>query len=152
MSIGIRNSFRLTASQTVSASTTLVVLGANTTGNSFSIALNALQRVHLRVWFLFTLGATGGFKFQFVVPGSPGNFAAGFVVNDTVTPAVLSASQAASAAFANALAVAGTHILNAECDYTNGSVAGTITFQFACNSAANGITVIQGGWMDATFL
>lgn len=153
MSIGVRNSFRLTATQTVAASTALVVLGANTTGNSFSIPLLALQRVHLRVNFIFTIGATGGFKFQFVVPATPGNFAASLAVYDTVTPGLVApTSQVATAAYANALAVAGTHVLNAECDYTNGATAGSISFQFACNSAANSIAVIQGAWMDATYL
>lgn len=152
MSIGIRNSFRLAATHTVAASTSLVILGANTTGNSFSIALNALQRIHIRLQSLFTIGATGGFKFQWVVPANPGNYAAAFNVIDTTNAVNVPDTLVATAAFANALAVAATHQLNTEIDYTNGSTAGTISFQFACNSAANSIAMIQGAWMDVTYL
>jgi hypothetical protein len=152
MSIGIRNSFRLAASQTVTASTTLVILGANTTGNSFSIPLNALQRVHCRLQGLLTIAATGGFKFQWVVPATPGNYAAAFNVIDTTNAVNVPGTLVATAAFANALAVAATHQLNTEIDYTNGATAGALTFQFACNSAANAITMVQGAWMDVTFL
>jgi hypothetical protein len=147
---GIRNSFRLTADQTVAASTALITMGANTAGNSFSIPLSALQKVHLRFNGRFTLGATGGYKFQVVVPASPGNFGLSYVVTDTVTPATVVGQQAASAAFANALAVAGTHFINFECDYVNGVTAGNLLVQFACNSAANSIVLLQGAWLDYT--
>jgi hypothetical protein len=152
MSIGIRTSLRLAASQTVAATVTLAVLGANTTGNSFSVALTAGQRVHIRLQSLFTLAATGGFRFQWVVPAAPGNFAAAFNVIDTTNAVNVPATQVATAAFANALAVAATHQLNTEIDYTNGVNAGTISFQFACNSAANSIIMIQGAWADITLV
>lgn len=152
MAIGIRTSLRLAATQTVAASTVLVILGANTTGNSFSVPLLALQRVHIRLWSLFTLGATGGFKFQWVVPATPGNIASSFNVIDTTNAVNVPGTEVTSVAFANALAVAATHQLSSEIDYTNGVVPGAITFQFACNSAANSIAMIQGAWADITML
>jgi hypothetical protein len=47
------------------------------------------------------------------------------------------------------LAVAGNHILEMEGDFV-ASAAGTLKLQFACNSAANGITVLQGLVMEIT--
>lgn len=152
MSIGIRNSFRLTASQTVAASTVLVTMGANTTGNSFQFNLGIAQRAHIRGWVPFTLGATGGYKFQIASTQTLTNFVNTYIVEDTVTPAQITGIQTSSAAFANALAVAGNHFLNFDCDVLMGSTAGVVSLQFACNSAANSIIALQGAWMDVTFL
>lgn len=152
MSIGIRNSFRLTASQTVAASTVLVVLGSNTTGNSFQFNLGAAQKAHIRGIIPFTLGATGGYKFQIVGSQTFTNFLNTYIVQDTVTPAQIVGIQTSSAAFANALAVAGNQFLNFDCDVLMGATAGIVSLQFACNSAANSIIALQGGFIDVTFL
>ncbi len=143
--LGIVNHVRLAANLAVSASTTLVTL------TGFSVPLAALQKVHCKLHLPFSLGATGGYKFQWIVPSSPGNFINTYIVEDTVTPAQITGIQTSSAAFANALAVAGNHFLDTEVDYVNGVTAGTISFQFACNSAANAITALQGAWMEVVF-
>lgn len=152
MSIGIRNSFRLATSQAVAASTTLVVLGSNTTGNSFQFNLGVAQKAHIRGIIPFTVGATGGYKFQIVSSQTLTNFLNTYIVQDTVTPAQITGIQTSSAAFANALAVAGSHFLNFDCDVLMGSTAGVVSFQFACNSAANSITALAGAFMDVTFV
>ncbi len=140
--VGIQSIFRKTANQTVTASTTLVSLGL-----LIPIAVN--QKMHVRAVVPFTIGATGGFKFQFVVPAVPTSFNNVCTVIDTVTTGVLGTVQNSSAAFANALAVAGTHILYMDLDFVNGATAGNIDFQFACNSAANAITVLLGATVEA---
>lgn len=149
-SIGIRNSCRLSANQAVAASVVLVTLGLTT--NAFAIPLAALQRVHVKLHLWFTLGATGGFKFQLTSPAAPGNAQQSFIAQDTVTPAQIVGQAATLASIANALAVAGTHFIDIEADYVNGVNAGSLLFQFACNSAANSITVLQGSWMDVVFV
>jgi hypothetical protein len=139
---GIQSIFRKTANQAVAASVTLVSLGL-----LIPVAIN--QRIHIRFTGGFTIGASGGFKFQFVVPAAPTSFNNVCTVIDTVTPGVLGTVQTSSAAFANALAVAGTHSLYMDLDFVNGATAGNIDFQFACNSAANGITMLLGATVEA---
>lgn len=150
--IGIRNSIILTTAQSVNASTALVVMGANTAGNEFQFNLGANKRAKIIGCIPFTLGATGGYKFQIVGSQSFGSFVNTYIVEDTVTPAQIVGYQNASAAFANALAVAGNHFLNFNCTVKMGSTAGIVSLQFACNSAANGITANEGATMDVTFL
>ncbi len=145
MSIGNRLYFRKSADQAVAASVTLV----DCTDLSVPIAANQKARIYLFV--PFTLGATGGYKFQIVVPAAGTSFKNSYKVIDAVTapPVFVEAdTQTSSAAFANALAVAGTHQLVCEIDIVNGATAGTIKLQFACNSAANSITALAGGYMD----
>ena len=156
MNNGISSYVRLVTAQAVAASTTLVTLGSTGTGNSafqFGTTVSpmaAAAKVHLSIRLAFTIGATGGFKFQLIPPATPGNFTMTGFVMDTVTPATIPVAQnPTAAAFANALAVAGTHLFHAEVDYTNGVTAGTLALQFACNSAANSITVLPGSWMSA---
>lgn len=140
--IGIRNAFFVSADVTVSASVTLV-----TTGLTAPIAVNQSMKIHC--WVPFTIGATGGFKFQLVVPSGGTIFLADYLVEDVVTPAqIVSSVQTSSAAFANALAVAGTHWMYLDAFIINGATAGNVDLQFACNSAANGITVKRGSFMD----
>jgi len=140
--VGIQKIFRKDANQAVAASTALVSLGL-----LLPIAVN--QKMHVRLVASFTLGATGGFKFQFVVPAAPTSFNNVCLVIDNVTPGVLGTVQTSSAAFANALAVAGTHSLYMDLDFVNGATAGNIDFQFACNSAANSITMLLGTTVEA---
>lgn len=152
MSIGIRNSFRLTASQTVTASVTQVIMGANTSGNSFQFNLGVAQRAHIRGVVPFTLGASGGYKFQILSSQTLTNFVNTYIVYDAVTPATIVDVQTSSAAFANALAVAGNHFLNFDCDLLMGATAGIVSLQFACNSAAGAIIALQGAFIDVTFV
>jgi len=147
MAIGLRKFFRKAADQAVAASTTLV----DCTDLAIPVAVG--QKVHLRMFIPFTVGATGGFKFQLVDPGSS-NFRVSFTAIDGVTAAPgsqVSIVQAVSAAFANAWAVAGTHqmIIEGEVIVTT---AGSLKLQMACNSAANSITVLKGASIDVTIL
>ena len=145
--IGNRLVFRLAVAQAVTNSTVLV----DATGLSTSIAAN--QKVHIRFYLPFSVGAAGGLKFQIVGPAAPTNVQTGIVIFDTVTPAVISGQQTSSTAFSNALAVAGSHYGWVECDWNNGSTAGNIGLQIAQNSS-NGtpFTLLQGAWMEVTKL
>ena len=141
MSIGIRNFFRMSADVPVAASTVLV-----TTGLKSPIAANQSQKI--RVWLPFTVGATGGIKIQVVVPAGGTLFNATIMLVDTVSPAITTAIQNSSAAFSNALAAAGQHWIAIEAFIINGTTAGNVDIQIACNSAANAITALKGGSMD----
>ena len=145
MSIGNRLFFRKTANQTVAASTVLV----DCTG--LTVPFTANQIGHIRIVVPFTLGSSGGYKFQIVTPAAPAQFGNFFVVTDGVTAspgAIIAGYQSSSAAFNNALAVAGTHKLECEFDFINGTTAGDVVLQFACNSAANSIIALAGAYMD----
>lgn len=145
---GISSYAKLTANQAVAASVVPVILGANTTGNSFSVAVNAGSKWRFKLRLVFSVGATGGLRFQWVVPAAPTLFSSTTVIYDTVTSAVITPTpQTSSAAITNALAVAGTHFADLTC-YVENSVAGTISFQFACNTAANAITAFAGSIME----
>ena len=139
--IGLRTMYKVAANVVVNASTVLV-----TTGLTSPIAVNQTQNI--RAWIPFTVGATGGFKFQLLVPAGGTLFEASWEVNDPVTPSTVLALQNASAAFANALAVAGSHWVKLDATIVNGATAGNVDLQVACNSAANGITVLASAWMD----
>jgi hypothetical protein len=156
MNPGIQSFVRIVTAQAVAASVTPVTLGSVGTGNfpfqigSTSVPLAALAKVHLSIRLMFTLGATGGFRFIVVPPATPGNFTMTGLVYDVTTPTPFPVAQNPTAvAFANASAVAGNYTAAFEVDYTNGATAGTLAFQFACNTAANAITVLPGSWMMA---
>lgn len=149
MSLGIRSFFRKAALQTVTASVTLVDC------TDLIVPVGAGQIVSIDLFLPFTLGASGGYKFQILVPAGGVSFQNNYVVTDGVTAspgAIIAATQTSSAAFANALAVAGTHQLSAHIDIVNGVNAGNITLQFACNSAAGAIIALAGGKMDVVKL
>lgn len=108
------------------------------------IAANATQ--HLTYWIPITVGATGGIRAQVVVPAAGTAFIATFYLRDTVTPGTVTAEQTASAAFTNALAVAGNHWLEIKVTVVNGANAGTVDLQMAQNTAdANSLTILRGG-------
>lgn len=104
----------------------------------FEVALSAGQRINWEVMALFTLGATGGFRFLANGPAAPTTFNASFRIVDLTTGApagtLYNFGQAAEAAVANASAVAGTYQL-----FAYGTVvanaAGTFAFQFAQNTS-----------------
>ncbi len=139
----ITNGATLNAAQTVTASTALVTM------TGFTQALAISQRIHFRIYVPFTLGATGGYKFQVVLSQAPALFVNTFIVTDTVTPASIVGYQTSSAAFANALAVAGNHFLNCEGQVVgSATLASVLSFQFACNSAANAIIANVGAFIQ----
>lgn len=150
MSLGIRSIYRLAASQTVAASVTLVDLTAIT----YPISASAIgSKIHFRIKGGFTLGATGGFKFRLDGPTST-NYQNCETVTDGVTAApgsVVASCITTLTDFANALAVAGNHILEMEGDFVP-SAAGNLKLQFACNSAANSIIMLQGLVMEITIV
>lgn len=139
--VGIRNFFRVAANVQVAASTVLV-----TTGLTSPIAINQKQKV--RIWMPFTVGATGGLKVQIVLPAAFTSIVVSYRLTDTVTPASIVAIATNNNAFANALAVAGTHWIEIEADVVNGANAGNLDVQVACNSAANAFTCLAGASMD----
>lgn len=140
--IGIRNFFTVAADIVVTNSAALV-----TTGLTSPIAANQTQKI--RAWIPFTVGATGGVRAQIVVPAGGTLFEATFRLTDTVTPATIPAEQQASAAFTNALAVAGDHWLEIEATIINGATAGNVDIQMAQDTAdALSLTISRGGSMD----
>ena len=139
--IGIRVAAKVAADVTVTASTTLVTVGLTST-----IAANQQQKI--RAWIPFSVGATGGVKMQIVIPAVPTGIITTVTLFDNITPAVITAVQTSSTPFANALAAAGNHFMIVEADIYNGATAGAVDIQMACNSAANALTVLKGGWME----
>jgi len=104
----------------------------------------------------FSVGASGGFKFQLTSSQTLVDYSMNWEAIDGVTAspgAQVALVNVAQVAFANAWAVAGNHTCNG-----NGSLKGhatlssTVTLQFACNSAANAINVLKGAYMKVTLL
>lgn len=142
MALGIRNFFQILANIVVTNSAALV-----TTGLTSPIAAGQTQK--LRAWIPFTVGATGGVRAQIVVPAGGVLFNATILLYNTVAPSITSAAQAASAAFTNALANAGTHWLLIEATIVNGATAGNVDIQLAQNTAdALSLTILRGGTME----
>lgn len=142
MAIGIRTFFQTVANLVVTNSAALV-----TTGLTSPIAAGQTQRV--RFWVPFTVGATGGVRAQVVVPAGGTIFIASIALYNTVAPALTTATQAASAAFTNALANAGTHWLAIDATIVNGATAGNVDLQMAQNTAdALSLTVLRGATLE----
>lgn len=138
MAIGIRTFFQKTADQLVTNSAALI-----TTGLTSPIAAGQTQK--LSFWVPFSVGATGGVRAQLVVPAGGTIFNATIRLNNTVAPSSTIAAQAASAAFTNALANAGTHWLEIEATIVNGATAGNVDLQMAQNTAdALTLTILRG--------
>lgn len=134
---GIVNNLVKPAAQVI-ASATLVSIGL-----SSNIAANQTQK--LRWWVPFTVGATGGVRLQIVVPAGGVIFNATIKLFNTVAPSITTAAQAASAAFTNALANAGTHWVEVEATIVNGTTAGTVDLQMGQNTTdALTLTVLRG--------
>ncbi len=139
MSIGIRTFFQILANIVVTSSAALV-----TTGLTSPIAAGQTQK--LRFWVPFSVGATGGVRAQLVVPAGGVIFNATILLYNTVAPSMTSAAQAASAAFTNALANAGTHWMLVEATIVNGATAGNVDLQMAQNTSdVLSLTILRGG-------
>lgn len=116
------------------------------TGFTFDLA--AAKQLWWRVRGVFTLGATGGFRFRANSSAAPTAYNAEFAVIDVTTPATFFAAQSAAADFTNASAVASNYSLNAS-GYIIANAATTFSFQFAQNnSTANAITLLRGMTME----
>lgn len=140
--IGIRTFYQVAADIVVTSSVALV-----TTGLTSPVAANETQ--HIRAWIPVTVGATGGLRAQIVVPAGGTLFEATIALYNTVAPSLTTAIQAASAAFTNALANAGSHWLAIEGYILNGLTAGNIDIQMAQNTSDPlSLTILKGGFMD----
>lgn len=130
----------LQTSQAVASSVAPVTVGASGANNNpFSVALRAGDRIAWEIVALFTLGATGGFRFLANGPAAVTTYNAQFNVVDLTTGAPAGTpfnfGQTAEAAVANASAVAGTYQLRARGSVINGAAADTFAFQFAQNTS-----------------
>jgi hypothetical protein len=140
--MGIRRFFQILANIVITSSVALV-----TTGLTSPIAANETQR--LRWWVPVTVGATGGLRAQIVVPAGGILFISSIKLFNTVAPALVTATQAASAAFTNALANAGTHWLEIDATIVNGTTAGNVDLQMAQNTSdALSLTILRGGTLE----
>lgn len=149
MSIGLRTFFRKSANQQVAASTALVSC------TDLTVPVAANQKISIKYVLPFSVGATGGFKFNVAVPaGGTAYMAAMFAFDGvTVAPGVQVGQVITAAAdFANAWAVAGNHRCVIEVLIENGATAGNIDLKFACNSAANAINILRGATADVVTL
>lgn len=145
MSTGIKNVFRLAATQSVTSSTALV------TATGLSIPIAANQELHIRGCLVVTVGAAGGVAAQLTAPAAPTYYLNSWQLNNTVAPSTATAVQAAQATFGNALANAGTHFIWFEFHLVNGVTAGTVAVQFAQNSSnATACQLLRGSWMETT--
>lgn len=143
MSIGIKNVFRVAATQSVAASIVLV----DATGLTINIAANT--ELHIRWHLTITVGAAGGVRLQVVVPAGGTSFNNDITLANTVAPATVYANQPSSAAFTNALANAGNHFIDMETHIVNGATAGVVKLQFAQNTSdATAIQLLRGSWME----
>jgi hypothetical protein len=140
--IGLRTFFLTVANQVITSSAALV-----STGLTSPIAANQTQK--LRFWVPFSVGATGGVRAQIVVPAGGVIFNATIKLYNSVAPSLTTAVQAASAAFTNALANAGTHWLEIEVTIVNGATAGNVDLQMAQNTSdVLSLTILRGGSCD----
>ncbi len=135
---GIQSINFLAIAQAVTSSVVLV----DATG--FTKAIGAGTKLYVEVDGVFTLGATGGFRFRINSSSAPTTYNAGFQVVDETTPATFNDAQAAAADFTNASAVASNYTLRAWAEIV-ANAATTVSFQFAQNnSTANPITLLAG--------
>lgn len=145
MSIGIKNAFRLAASQAVTNSAVLVAVP------SLSNAIAAGQIMHLRWYLAFSVGAAGGIRLQITTPAGIASFGNSILLVNTVAPATVPAFQTSSVVFNNALANAGNHFMYMETDIVNGATAGRIGLSIAQDTAnATPVNLFMGSWLETT--
>lgn len=141
----IRTINRLATDQLVTSS----IVPVDITG--FSFALTAGKTLMWRVRAVFTLGATGGFRFLAHNTSAPTEYNFEATVRDLTTPATLSGTSAGAlteAAFANASAVASNYQLEAS-GLVTANLATTFSFQFAQNTSdVLSITMQAGATME----
>lgn len=141
---GITNTYLKAANTAITSNAVLATIGLST-------PIAAGQKKKCVWWIPFTLGATGGIRFQVTVPAGGAAFAATAQINNTVAPGVTIAAQTASAVITNALANAGTHWIKVEAYVENGATAGTVDLQMAQNTSdVLTLTVLEGGSLVET--
>jgi hypothetical protein len=135
---GIQSMNNLAADQPVASS----IVPVDITG--FTKSLPAGARIKWRVQGIFTLGATGGFRFLAHNTSAPATYNATFLVIDETTPARFQDVQTTEAAFANASAVAGNYSFRAF-GTVIANAATTFSIQFAQNTSdVLPITMLKG--------
>jgi hypothetical protein len=143
--IGIRTVIFVPAAVTTISNTVL----APVTGLTQAVAPHS--QWYFKFWIPFSVGATGGVKFQVVAPAAPTIYLLSWKLYQPGAPGTLldTAVQVASAAFANAAAGALNDFMEADMHFVNGATAGNVQLQFAQNSSvASAITILQGGRME----
>lgn len=137
---------RSATDQAVAASVTLV------TATGFTFVLGATKTILIKASLPFSVGASGGFKFQLTSSQTLVDYLAAWEAIDGVTAspgAQVASVQVAQAAFANAWAVAGNHLCNLYASLKgHATLASTISLQIACNSAANAFTLLKGAMFE----
>lgn len=127
---------------TADLSTNTDIVPNDITGFTFN--LQAAGRLRWFIRGVFTLGATGGFRFVANSTVAPTTYNAEWLAFDETTPATFRDAQIAQADFTNASAVAGNYILQGFGEIT-AAAATVFSLQFAQNnSTANNITLRAG--------
>lgn len=131
--------FNLPADQPLDSSIALIDI------TGFTLPVRANQRIAWLFFASFTLGATGGFRFQPTAPAGISDIATQWFAAEATTPASFVLSAITQTPFTNAAAVAATYLVKASGSITIGSTAGNFSMQFAQNnSTANPITIKAG--------
>lgn len=139
MSLHLPEQIFKAAAQSVVSSTALVDI------TGFVVPVAVGQVVHWELDGLFTLGATGGFRFQPTCPAGITDISSGWYSAEAVTPTRLDFPATTQTPFTNAAAVAATYIVKAKGSFTVGATAGNFSMQFAQNnSTANAIAIVAG--------
>ncbi len=126
----------LVLDQQVVSSIVPVTIGSVGTGNNpFQILLNPGARVKWKLRGIFTLGATGGFRFRADTAQAAARYNAEYTIRQNTTPAVFGAPLLAEADFANAAAVAADYEINAQGIFVQGATAGLVSLMFAQNTS-----------------
>ena len=144
--IGIRTVLFVPAAVTTISNTVLAPV------TNLSVAIAKATTWWFRFWIPFSVGATGGVKFEVVVPAAPTLYTLAWkLIQGGTGPGTLldTAVESAPAAFANAAAGAGSNFMECTLFLINGVNAGNVQLQFAQNSSvAATLTIIQGGIME----
>lgn len=145
----IFNAQTLEQDESVVSSIVPVTIGASSQATQpFSFSLAAFQRIYWELNGIFTLGATGGFRFQANTPAGFSIYNAVWNLYEDTTPNnfefIFPTSLGIQDA-TNASGVADNYIVRAYGAVTNGATPGTFALQYAQNnSTANPITMLAG--------
>jgi hypothetical protein len=138
MGLGVRTFFDTTAASVITSNATPFTSGLTS-------PIPANQRQFLQWWVPFTVGATGGIRWQVTVPAGGVLFQLRGQIFNTVTPAVIQFEQQASAVLNNALAVAGDHTLCIQATIVNGATLGNVDLLIAQDTVdVLSLTVARG--------
>jgi len=144
--VGIRTIYATTADVPLTSDQVVGTIG-------LTAAIAANQTMKLKIWIPITVGATGGFQFQIVVPAAPTLVRSTTSFVNTVAPAIVTSIQATSVAVGNALANAGSHWVEVDAIVVNGATAGNVDIQVAQNTSdVLTLTVLRGATMEVVAL